>query len=562
MTEDRGAQRTRAARPDRDSDRGGARVPPHNLTAEEGLLGAALLSRTALEELATKLTPGDFYSPSHGHIALVLIRAFTEGWPADPTTVADELERAGLLETVGGLSRLVALQANTPATSSAGRYAEIVHDHATLRRIIGASAEAAEHAYGLPEDAHEAVLRAQALFDNVAASNGSRAFSTLEIADVGALLDADLEPEEADFLTRADGRALLYAGKMHVFQGEPSSGKTWIALLAALEVLNLGGSVGYADYEDTSKGVLGRLLALGADPAVVRERFAYIQPAGGFGPSERLELERLLDRLNPDLFVIDGVAEALARDGLQEDRASEVVGWIEKLPRWIARTGAAVVMLDHVVKDREQQGRWARGSSAKLAAVDGATYQVKVASPFSRHRDGVLKLIVAKDRPGGVGAIGDVAAVAHIEPKADGARVVIRLERDTGEIASSDTWKPTVLMRKVSDELERSPVPLTASALKALVRSDKPKLVSEAISRLIVEGYVAEKRSGRSTLLRSLKPYVDERSTPPLPEEPPPELFDGDPSIDPETGEPYDVAELTDLPPTVDDPDSGPLETF
>lgn len=558
MTEDRGAQRTRSRPPGREPNPD--RTPPHNLRAEEAILGAALLSRAALEILATKLTPGDFYSPGNGHVAQALTRAFVEGWPADPVTVADELARTGLLDQAGGAARLSELTANTPSTSSAARYAEIVHDHATLRRIIGAGLEAAEHAYALPDDAHQAVTRAQALFDAVAANNGSRSYSTLEIADVGALLDADLEPEEADFLTRADGRALFYAGKMHVLQGEPSSGKTWIALLAALEVLNLGGSVGYADYEDTSKGVLGRLLALGADPAVVRERFAYIQPAGGFGTTERLELERLLGRVNPDLFVIDGVAEALARDGLQEDRASEVVGWIEKLPRWIARTGAAVVMLDHVVKDREQQGRWARGSSAKLAAVDGATYQVKVVSSFSRHRDGVLKLIVAKDRPGGVGAIGDVAAVAHIEPKADGARVVIRLERDTGEIASSDTWKPTVLMRKVSDELERSPSPLTATALKALVRSDKPKLVSEAISRLIVEGYLAEQRSGRSTLLRLVKPYHD-TSTPTPPTEPPPDLFDpaNDPSIDPETGEPYEIA---DREPDPADPDSGPLPTF
>lgn len=557
MTEDRGAQRTRSRPPGREPNPD--RTPPHNLRAEEAILGAALLSRAALEILATKLTPGDFYSPGNGHVAQALTRAFVEGWPADPVTIADELGRSGLLDQAGGPGRLLELAANTPATSSADRYATIVHDHATLRRIIGAGLEAAEHAYALPDDAHEAVLRAQALFDTVAASNGSRAYSTLEIADVGALLDSDLEPEEPDFLTRADGRALLYAGKMHVFQGEPSSGKTWLALLAALEVLTMGGAVGYLDYEDTAKGVLGRLLALGAEPAVVRDRFAYFQPAGGFGPTERIELERILDRLNPDLVVIDGVAEALARDGLQEDRASEVVGWIEKLPRWLARTGAAVVMLDHVVKDREAQGRWARGSSAKLAAVDGATYQVKVVSPFSRHRDGKMKLIVAKDRPGGVGAIGDVAAVAHIEPKADGARVLIRLERDTGEIASSDTWKPTVLMARVSAELEASSVPLTVAALKALVHSDKPKLVSEAISRLVVEGYVTEKRSGRSTVLRSVKPYVDDRSSPPPPTEPPPGLFEDDPSIDPETGEPYEIA---DREPDPADPDSGPLPTF
>ncbi len=501
-----------------------AAPPPHNLTAEESLLGAAMLSRAALEVLVTDTRPGDFYKPAHALIADVMVRAFAEGWHPEPVTIAAELERLDLLDAVGGPGALVTIQSSTGSTTSAPRYARIVHEHATLRRLLGSAGEIADLARG-PLDAHDAVSKALEVLDRVAATNGTRSSSTLDVADVGALLDSELEPEEADFLRRHDGKALFYAGKMHVLQAEPSSGKTWIVLLAALEVLRLGAAVLYLDFEDTAKGILGRLLALGADPADVRARFGYVQPSGGFGPTERVELERLLGRLNPDLIVIDGVAEALARDGYSEDKAAEVVAWIEKLPRWLARTGAAVVMLDHVVKDREQQGRWARGSGAKLGAVDGAAYLVKVSKPFSRHRDGILKLVIAKDRPGGVGAIGEVAAVAYVEPKADGARVVIRLERAPDETSIADTWKPTVLMRKVSDELERSSQPLTASALRSLIHSDKPRLVTEAISRLIVEGYIVEKKRGRSTILELARPYV-EGGAPPGAPRPPDELFD------------------------------------
>jgi hypothetical protein len=551
MNENRARERTRGRpipnEPDHE-DRPG-RVPPHSIAAEESLLGAAMLSKAALEVLATRTDPSDFYKPAHGHIAHVLKRAFEEGWPPDAVTVAAELEKAGLLDAIGGPATLATILASTPSTTSAPRYATIVHDHATLRRVLAAGTEIAELGWD-GGDAHAAVLKATELLGTVASQNGSRAYSSLDVADVTALLDGDLEVEEPDFLRRNDGRALFYAGKMHVLQAEPSSGKSWLALVAALEVLNLGGAVLYLDYEDTSTGILGRLLALGAEPAAVKERFAYVQPVGAFGPPERVELERILARLNPDFVVIDGVAEALARDGLSEDKASEVVGWIEKLPRWLARTGAAVVMLDHVVKDREQQGRWARGSGAKLGAVDGATYLVKVTSSFSRHRAGTLKLVIAKDRPGGVGAIGETAAIATIEPKADGTRVLISLARDTGEVSRHDSWKPTVLMRKVSEELFSSSVPLTASALKNLVHSDKPKLVSEAISRLIVEGYVLEKKRGRSTILVPVKAY-DDGSNPPGPPEPPPELpLDDDPSIDPETGRPYDLGELLEEPPS------------
>lgn len=512
-----------------DTDRTAGRLPPHDLHAEESLLGAAMLSGDALAVLATRVRPEDFYKPGHGHIASVLQSAFEQRWPADSVTVAAELKRRGLLEQIGGPATLAQIMASTPATTNAGRYATIVHDHATTRRLIGAAAEIADKAYGGASDAHDSVLRAQVLLEGVASSNGARSYSTLDVADVDALLSSDLEVEEADLLRRNDGRALFYAGKMHVLQAEPSSGKSWLALVAAIEVLAMGGSVVYLDYEDTSVGILGRLLALGADPADVRGRFAYVQPSGPFGTSERIELERLVAKLNPDLIVLDGVAEALARDGFSEDRNAEVIAWIEKLPRWLARTGAAVVMLDHVVKDREQQGRWARGAGAKLGAVDGATYLVKVVSPFSRHRAGILRLVIAKDRPGGVGAIGDTAAIVHIEPKADGARVVIRLERDTGEVRTTDAWKPTVLMRRVSDELIKAGGELGPTALKSLVHSDKPKLVTEAISRLIVEGYIVEGRKGRSNVLRSMKPYTEGGD--PGPTEPPPEpspLFDPD----------------------------------
>lgn len=510
------------------------RALPHNLEAESSILGAALLAPEALAVLATELHPGDFYKPANGHIAAVLVDAYEQGWPPDTVTVADELRRRGLLESIGGPAELVRILTSTPATSNAPRYARIVHDHATLRRLLSAASKISEKAYALPEDAHETVLEAQALVGDVASQNGSRAYSTLDVADVSVLLDGELEPEEPDLLRRNDGKALFYAGKMHVLQAEPSAGKSWLALLAALEILTVGGSVVYLDYEDSSKGILGRLLALGADPADLRDRFVYIQPTGGFGPQEKIELSRILDRVNPDLVVIDGVGEALSRDGYSEDKAPEVVAWIDKLPRWLTRTGAAVVMLDHVVKNKEDQGRWARGSGAKLAVVDGASYMLKVVSPFSRTRSGSVKLVIAKDRPGGVGAIGETAAIATIEPKADGTRVLIRLDRDTGALARSDVWKPTVLMARVSRELEGSSVPMTASALKALVHSEKPRLVTEAISRLLVEGYLVEVRHGRTVTLRSVKPY-DDGNSPPDPTEPPPELdLDIGPEPDPD----------------------------
>ena len=100
------------------------RVPPHDLQAEESLLGAMLLRREAIQTTVEVCGPDDFYKPAHGHIFEAICTLYAQGEPADAVTVADELRRAGVLEAVGGAATLISLQANTPATSNAHRYAQ------------------------------------------------------------------------------------------------------------------------------------------------------------------------------------------------------------------------------------------------------------------------------------------------------------------------------------------------------------------------------------------------------------------------------------------------------
>src|SRR6201997_1961383 len=86
---------------------GAARVPPHNLDAERSLLGAMLLSRDAIAAAMETCGADDFYKPAHSHVFEAINVLYTQGEPADPVTVADELGRAGLLDSVGGLAALV-----------------------------------------------------------------------------------------------------------------------------------------------------------------------------------------------------------------------------------------------------------------------------------------------------------------------------------------------------------------------------------------------------------------------------------------------------------------------
>ena len=147
----------------------GGRIPPHNLPAEESVLGAILLSRDALGAVVEAgLRYDDFYKPGHQHIFDVAVAVSQSGEPVDTITVAEELARLGLLEQAGGVEALHALQNATPAISNAAAYARIVQDAALLRRLILVAADISEIGYSRPDNVDDALDDAESRVFRVA----------------------------------------------------------------------------------------------------------------------------------------------------------------------------------------------------------------------------------------------------------------------------------------------------------------------------------------------------------------------------------------------------------
>ena len=182
--------------------RADGRVPPHNLDAEESLLGAMLLSRDAISA-ATEggLGPDEFYKPAHGHVYDAITSLYGAGEPADPVTVADELRRAGLLDAIGGPGILLGLQASTPATSNAAHYARIISEHALLRRLIGVAGEIAEMGYAVPDDVIAAVDRAEAMVFDVAQRRVTDSMSPIKDLLDDSLTRLEMLYERGDSIT-------------------------------------------------------------------------------------------------------------------------------------------------------------------------------------------------------------------------------------------------------------------------------------------------------------------------------------------------------------------------
>jgi replicative DNA helicase len=221
------------------------RVPPHNLQAEESLLGAMLLSREAVGAATELVTADDFYKPAHAHIYDAICTLNASGEPADPVTVADELARAGLVDAIGGPATLVALQANTPAISNAARYARIIEEHSLLRRMITVANEVAELGYSLPDDVTKAIDQAESLVYEVA----QKRVATGTMAQLRDLLSHNLDRLEelyergesitgvpTGYLDLDDQLSGLQPNALYIVGARPSAGKTAFALGIATNV--------------------------------------------------------------------------------------------------------------------------------------------------------------------------------------------------------------------------------------------------------------------------------------------------------------------------------------
>jgi len=224
------------ARPYRLRPADGPRVPPHNLDAEESLLGAMLLSSDAISAASELLGPDDFYKPAHGQIFAAISRLYESGQPADAVTVADELGRAGLTSIGADAAALVSLQANTPSAANAQHYATIVQELAILRRLIGATGEISDIAYTAPDDVQGVVDTAEQMILDVAERRNSDT-----VRPLAALLHDSVDWIEergrdsitgtATGFTELDRILLgLQPSSLTIVGARPSMGKTSFAL--------------------------------------------------------------------------------------------------------------------------------------------------------------------------------------------------------------------------------------------------------------------------------------------------------------------------------------------
>jgi replicative DNA helicase len=139
------------------------RVPPHDLDAERAVIGAMLVSETAVAVVAERLAAEDFYSEVHRIIYGAMMRLYSRGEPIDQLTLTNELRSVNEFERIGGRPYVFQIVESVPTAANAGRYADIVRGKALLRAIIDVGSRITEDAFREPEDVSEALDSAEQL---------------------------------------------------------------------------------------------------------------------------------------------------------------------------------------------------------------------------------------------------------------------------------------------------------------------------------------------------------------------------------------------------------------
>ncbi len=214
------------------------RTPPQDQAAEQSVLGAMLLSKDAIADVIEVLRGGDFYRPAHEIVYDAVIDLYGRGEPADPVTMAAELQRRGELARLGGAPYLHDLTAGVPIAANAGYYAEIVREKAILRRLVDAGTKIAQLGYAGEGQVDDTVDRAQAEIFSVTDRRTSEDYlplseimaGTLDEIEAISAHDGGLAGVPTGFTELDELTNGLHGGQMVIVAARPAVGKSMLAL--------------------------------------------------------------------------------------------------------------------------------------------------------------------------------------------------------------------------------------------------------------------------------------------------------------------------------------------
>ncbi len=242
-------------------------LPPHNIEAEKGVLGAMLWDPRVIDDVAEIVEFDDFYRDIHQVIYGVLMHMHAQGVAVDYITVGDELGRRGMLEKVGGLDALRDLYAAVPHAANATYHAEIVRQKAVARRLIVAAHEILSDGYSDDLTSDEKLAAAERKIFGISCATSRADIAMLASVTTEAIdrIDSRSANETTGLKTGFRDLDYMLGGldgpQLVIVAGRPSMGKTAFAMNVTENLATTGTPVFVASMEQPGRDLAERMLS-------------------------------------------------------------------------------------------------------------------------------------------------------------------------------------------------------------------------------------------------------------------------------------------------------------
>jgi replicative DNA helicase len=394
------------------------RLPPHNIEAEQSVLGSILLDRDAIIRIATSLRSEDFYHPANATIYQAIRDLYERREPTDILTLSDELGRREQIDQVGGLAYLASLMDAVPTAVHVEYYARIVERTATLRRLIDAGASIVSIGFRDDLDVEDALDMAERTVFDVAQRRTTTEFVQIQSVieelfdkldtlqqDRGSLVGIPTGFVELDRLTGGFQRSDLI-----IVAARPSFGKSSFALgLAHTAAVHHGKTVGIFSLEMQAEQVVQRILSIETNVDIHKLR------VGNISDREWSSLSRALGRVGVSPIFIDD---------------SPTVGVMDiksKARRLQAEHGLDLVIVDYLQliqgqrsENRVQQiAEISRGMKALARELNVPVIALSQLSRAIENRTGHRPMLSDLRESGSIEQDADIVLFIHREDKFD-----------------------------------------------------------------------------------------------------------------------------------------------
>ena len=217
------------------------RILPHDLVAEQSVLGAVFISPDTIISLADELTPDDFYKPANKIVFKTMLSLLEKGEPIDATTMVSALTNQGDISNIGGINYVVELVNSTPTSKNVEHYAKLVKEKATLRKVIADLSDSLSSAYQGDVSIGDIIAKTEKSLLDISNQNAGTGFRNvadildthMQIVETRSQTDGFVTGLSTGFVGLDKITTGLHEGNLIILAARPAMGKTALALNVA-----------------------------------------------------------------------------------------------------------------------------------------------------------------------------------------------------------------------------------------------------------------------------------------------------------------------------------------